>query len=192
MSETPPQPEPKHRADRAEVQARVKLILDARLAGADFSDLLQIASVNQWGIGERQLWNYVRSADQMLAQTTEADRGKHLRLQLGQRRLLYAKAVESGDWRAALAVKKDEAELLGLYDPPPPDAPTGTPPAGAKELAALLAELIAEARVGKVDGGLASTITGLVSAQLKALEAGSIEERLEALEQQLAQRETGR
>jgi hypothetical protein len=42
-------------------------------------------------------------------------RKKLLRRHLAQRRTLYARAVNNGELRTALAVARDEAELLGLY-----------------------------------------------------------------------------
>jgi len=103
------------KATRTQVEQRVAEVLALRLAGADFGDIVQYAAEQQWGLKERQLWYYCEKADERLAETTEADRGKLLRLHLGQRRLLYAKALESGNWTAALAIKKDEALLLDLY-----------------------------------------------------------------------------
>src|SRR5262249_47926914 len=66
-------------------------------------------------LSDGQLWRYIRRADQMIAESCRASRRKLLRRHLAQRRNLYAKAVSAGDYRTALAVVRDEAELQGLY-----------------------------------------------------------------------------
>ncbi len=105
------------KATKAEIAQRVNEILEIRLAGARFHDIVQYASEKQWGVGERQLWNYVRASDERLAQTLEPDRERLLSRHLGQRQYLYAHAVSAGDYRAALSMLRDEAELQGLYPP---------------------------------------------------------------------------
>jgi hypothetical protein len=138
------------KATRTQVEERVAVILQMRLAGAEFTDLVQYAAVQQWNVKERQLWYYVARADERLAEITEEDRAKMLRLHLAQRRLMYAKAMETGDYRAALAVKKDEAELLRLYHQPAPDEPPEiAPPKTAADVVALLGTVLAEVRSGK-------------------------------------------
>jgi hypothetical protein len=56
-------------------------------------------------------------ADALILRSHERSRKKLLRRHLAQRRNLFAKAVISGDYRTALAVARDEAELQGLYPP---------------------------------------------------------------------------
>ena len=56
-------------------------------------------------------------ADRLMAESCRASRKKLLRRHLAQRRNLYAKAVAQGDVKTALAVLRDEAELLNLYPP---------------------------------------------------------------------------
>jgi hypothetical protein len=63
------------------------------------------------------LWRYIARADQLIAESCRASRRKLLRRHLAQRRNLFAKALSAGDYRAALAAARDEAELEGLYAP---------------------------------------------------------------------------
>src|SRR5262249_36174802 len=66
--------------------------------------------------------NYVRASDELLVGRLEKDRDKLLARHVAQRRALYARAVHAADYRTALAVARDEAELQGLYlnkDKPP-------------------------------------------------------------------------
>ncbi|HEY7311890.1 MAG TPA: hypothetical protein VH643_21175 [Gemmataceae bacterium] len=67
-------------------------------------------------LSDSQLWRYIARADAMAAESCRASRKKLMRRHLAQRRHLYAKATLSGDYRTALAILRDEAELLNLYD----------------------------------------------------------------------------
>jgi hypothetical protein len=103
------------KSTKAEVRQRVEEVLRIRLMGAEFWDIRQHASENGWGVSDRQLWRYVAQADEMLKESLERDREKLLNRHHAQRRALLARALEVSDLRTALAVVKDEAELLGLY-----------------------------------------------------------------------------
>jgi hypothetical protein len=116
------------KATKAEIQQRVEEILQIRLAGAEFWDIRQYAAEKGWQVSDRQLWRYIRQADQLLARVLEKDRDKLLNRHLAQRRALLAKAMSIADYRTALAVLKDEAELQGLYDHSQLPGPGGTAP----------------------------------------------------------------
>jgi hypothetical protein len=109
----------------AEVRKRVEAVFNLRLGGAEFADIVQYASAREqgWGVSERQLWNYVRAADQLVKERFDARAEHLLNRHLLQRRTLYAHAMGAGDFRTALAVLQDEAKLEGLY-PPQKIAPT--------------------------------------------------------------------
>jgi hypothetical protein len=122
------------KATKAQMQARIEEVLRIRLDGAEFWDVREYAREKErepgsaWELPEGakplsdgQLWRYVARADKLIAESCRASRKKLLRKHLAQRRNLYAKALNQGDVRAALACKRDEAELLGLY-PKPEDA----------------------------------------------------------------------
>jgi hypothetical protein len=94
---------------------RVEAILEIRLAGAEFADIRKYATENGWQVSDSQLWRYVRRTDDILAETLERDRQKLLNRHLAQRFALYARAMSVSDYRTALAVLKDQAELQGLY-----------------------------------------------------------------------------
>jgi hypothetical protein len=103
------------KATQAEIAKRVDEVLQVRLAGGGFPEILQYAAENGWEVQERQLWEYVRRSNDLVAQSLEKDRGQRLLLHLAQRRLLYHKALEVGDLRTALAVLRDSAQLEDLY-----------------------------------------------------------------------------
>jgi hypothetical protein len=118
------------KATKAQVRARVEEVLQIRLDGGEFWDVREYArekeqeegsawhlAPGQKPLSDGQLRRYVSRADAMIAESFRASRKKLLRRHLGWRRNLYAKAVAAGDYRAALAAARDEAELLNLYPP---------------------------------------------------------------------------
>jgi hypothetical protein len=122
-----------------------------------------------------------------MAQALEKDRNKLLARHLAQRRLLYAKALGTGDWRAALSVLKDEAELQRLYDPTVSEAPI-IPLASAADEVKALAQAVNEVHAGQLDTRTAATLTTMIGIQLRAIETGNLEARLEMMEAVLKQR----
>jgi hypothetical protein len=103
------------RATQAEVAARVEEVLYCRLNGAEFHDLQAHAREKGWTVSDRQLWRYVEAADQLLGERFETDRERLFRRHVCQRRALYARALQDGDYRTALVILRDEAQLHGLY-----------------------------------------------------------------------------
>src|SRR5262245_5408513 len=115
------------KASKATVQARVEDILRVLLDGAQPWDVRQYVSEKEtageepWKLAEgqrplseRQLRRYVVRAEKLLAESCRTSRKKLLRRHLAQRRALFARAVNQGDVRAALAVADSEAKLLDL------------------------------------------------------------------------------
>jgi hypothetical protein len=103
------------KATKAEIANRVEEVLQVRLAGGGLAEIVRYAADQGWNVHERQLQTYIQRADELLAQSLEKDRGKLLALHLAQRRLLLNKTLEVGDYRTALAVLKDSADLQDLY-----------------------------------------------------------------------------
>lgn len=178
------------KATQAQIEERVSAVLKLRVAGAEFDDIRQYAAENQWGVSDRQLWRYVEKSDEAMAKALEKDRGKLLARHLMQRRLLYAKALETGDWRGALAALKDEADLQRLYDPPTSAAPA-VPLGTAADVVTALAQVVNEVLAGQLDARTAGTLTTTLATQLRAIEAGNLEARIEMLETVLKQRNGG-
>jgi hypothetical protein len=127
------------RATKAQMKARVEEILRIRLDGAEAWDLREYvrekvaANDPVWGdqpLSDATLYRYIARADALIAESCRSSSKKLLRRHLAQRRNLFAKAVSAGDYRTALAVAKDEAELQGLYPPKKvaPTNPQGTEP----------------------------------------------------------------
>lgn len=107
--------DPKKRTSRAEVAQRVAAVLKLRLAGAQLWDLRSASQKSGWGVSDRQIYRYIEAADRLIEESTEHDRDKLLRHHLAVRRNLFARAINDGAIGTALAIARDECELLGLY-----------------------------------------------------------------------------
>ena len=103
------------KANKAEVAKRIEEVLAIRLDGAARHNIRQYASEKGWEISDRQIDRYIRTADQQLAAALEKKRKLVVGLHLARRESLYARAINAGDFRTALAIIADIAKLQGLY-----------------------------------------------------------------------------
>jgi hypothetical protein len=103
------------RVDRAEYMKRIDAVLRIRLDGAQFHDVFQFVAEKGWNLSERQVRNYMRAADNLLAEHQQTSRRRIIALHIGRREALYARAVNAADYRTALAVASDLAKLQGVY-----------------------------------------------------------------------------
>lgn len=108
----------------ATVRERVERIYALRLGGAEFHDIRQFAAAPEqnWQVSDRQLFRYVAAADKLMKERFDAKAEHLLARHLLQRRTLFARAVEAGDYGNALRCLDSEARLEGL-EPPKKIAP---------------------------------------------------------------------
>jgi hypothetical protein len=110
------------------IKLRVEDVLRIRLDGAEGWDVRRYVAEKEaageapWTVAEggkplseRQIRNYVTAADELISESCRQSRKKLLRRHLAQRRNLYARAVNKGDERTALAILRDLAKLQDLY-----------------------------------------------------------------------------
>jgi hypothetical protein len=137
------------KATAATIRARVEDVLRIRLDGAQAWDVREYvraqerAGAEPWAIpdggkplSDSQLRRYGQRADELVRESCRAHRGKLLREHIAQRRHLYARAVQAGDLRTALAVLDSLAKLLALF-PSEDDALRREAEALRKQLGAL-------------------------------------------------------
>jgi hypothetical protein len=118
----------KRRATAATYEQRVQAVLQIRLDGAEGWDARNFVAEREkageapWKIPRggkplsyRQISNYVKAADKLISESCRASRKQALRRHLAQRRSIYARAVQSGDLRTALAVLDSLAKLQDMY-----------------------------------------------------------------------------
>lgn len=94
----------KNKASRAEVAARVVEVLRIRLDGAAFHDMVEFAKEKEWNVSERQCGRYLEKADELLAARQSKNRSRIINLHIARCEALYARSVNSADYRTALAV----------------------------------------------------------------------------------------
>jgi hypothetical protein len=110
------------------VMQRVAEVLQLRLDGAEAWDVRRYVAEREaageipWTIpeggnplSERQIRNYVQSADQQIAATLRQSRATLLRRHVALRKNLYRRALAAEDWTAAQSVLADLAKLEDLY-----------------------------------------------------------------------------
>jgi hypothetical protein len=121
------------KSTKAEVLKRVNEVFKLRLGGAEFLDIREYADAPEraWGVSDTQLRRYIAEADKLCKERFDARADYLLNRHLLQRRQLYAHAMSAGDFRTALAVLRDEAQLEALY---PPQKVAPTDPTGTREL----------------------------------------------------------
>jgi hypothetical protein len=118
------------KASKATVRARVDDILRVIVDGAEpwqigpYVAEQEQAGAAPWTVPDggkplsrRQIRRYVSWAERLMAASPRTDREKLLRKHEAQRRNLYARAVNKGDERTALAVLQDLAKMQDLYPP---------------------------------------------------------------------------
>src|SRR5262249_52313672 len=102
-----------------------------RKLGATLLDIRRYASEQEppWNVSDRQLQRYMRSAEKLSRKLARGVLRSRFARHLLQRQELLARAVAQEDVKTALAVLKDEAELLNLYPPKRVEAsgPNGGP-----------------------------------------------------------------
>lgn len=146
MNPTPVDPLPGVKSHAVQLATRHEAVLQMLLVGARRADVLRYASEQGWNVSSRTVENYIAAAHAILEAQADKDRDRVFRLHLAQRQELYARAVNSGDLRAALAVVKDTDELLGYY---PQGSTTPAGPAGP--LAVKLTVEVVHARADGAD-----------------------------------------
>jgi hypothetical protein len=115
-------------AEALRTAQRVDELVEIRLDGAQWRHVRQFVSEHaaeagscwevargQQPLSDRQLRRLMARADKVIMASTRQKRRAAIRWHLARRENLYAKAVNAGDARTALAVLRDLAELKGLY-----------------------------------------------------------------------------
>jgi hypothetical protein len=186
-------------ASKAKTAQRVEEFVRIKLDGAEPFDLRPYVSEQQavpgspWELAggkkplsDRQIRRYAAAADRVIAESCRTSRKRLMRRHLAQRRNLFAKAVNSGDVRAALACLADEAKLLNLYDPPPAPGPKADPPAGPADVVKLLAARLAAIDQGRLPAGeQARLVAALADAMLRAVGVADLAQQIADLSARL-------
>jgi hypothetical protein len=182
------------KASKATVLLRLTEIWRIRLDGASIIDVAEYVAEQEqtdgspWKLAEgetplsrRQIERYVQRADQAIAASTRERRRQTLVKHLARREHMYARAMNAGDVRTALAVADSEAKLRGLFDVPSRPAKLGTIKE-PKDVVGLLSSTLVDQRSGRLDGKIAVIDSGLAASLLRAWESAELQDRVAALE----------
>ncbi len=192
------------KATKAEVARRVEAVFELRLGGATFADIREYATaptdregqkLPPWDVSDSQLWRYIARADALCKERCDARAGHLLARHLLRRERLYAHALDVGDYKTALAVLKDQAQLEGVYEARerPGQTAAGGPEAGEAsrlgtgDVVSVLSERLRQ--VSQADlptAEKARMSVALADALLRALTADELEKRVAELERRAA------
>ena len=117
----PTEPHATEQQARQRVEELLRIVLDGAERLWDIREYVRekvAAKDPVWGkrmLSDSQIYRYLERVDALIEQSCKEKRKRLFRIHLAKRRNLYAKAVAQGDVRAALAVARDEAEMLKLY-----------------------------------------------------------------------------
>jgi hypothetical protein len=183
------------KATKAEVATLVEAVFELRLGGAGFADIRQYASaptdregkkLEPWDVSDRQLWRYIDAADKLCKERYDTRAPHLLSRHLLRRERLYAHALEVGDFKTALAILKDEADLEGHYQRANAEQPAGSAdasPMGTADVVKLLAARLGQVEAAELPTGEKSRLTAaLADSLLRAIGVDVIDKRLEALQ----------
>jgi hypothetical protein len=181
------------KASRATVEARIQEIVELRLGGAEYIDIVDPAGRNRdengqpiepWGVKRSQIFRYIQEADKRIAGYFDARAPSLLARHLLQRRRLYAHSMEMRDLKTALAILKDEALLEQLYQAAaPPTPPDDRPPLRPEDVTAVLSRQLRALETADLPAAeRAKLITAAAGALLQAHGAVDVEKRLAELE----------
>lgn len=96
----------KSKATRAEVAARVAEILEIRLDGAEFADVVTFCRERGFNVSERQCGRYLAMADDLILERSEARRSRLYSRHIAQRQKLFARCVNAAGCRGRFTSRK--------------------------------------------------------------------------------------
>jgi len=106
---------PGDKCTMVEAERRRGEILKMLLVGASRQDILRYAKKEKWNVGDRQVDTYINEAKAVAVQDLEKDREKNLAFHVRRNEMLLNKCLHIHDYKGALSVDKNIAELKNLY-----------------------------------------------------------------------------
>ena len=101
---------------RIETATRVETVRQLILSGVESTRIVQQVSA-QWKVTERQGWNYMAKARELILDVSVPSREYLLAEHIAVRRSIRERARQAKDLQAELRAAQDEAKLFGLYAP---------------------------------------------------------------------------
>mgnify|MGYP000930120432 CR=1 FL=1 len=104
------------KATAAEIEERVTVVYTLLIRGASRDEILRHGA-EKWTLATRQMEDYLARATERLKALAAYVHEEELGRARAQLHDLYGKNMKVQDYKAALQVRKDLSELLGLYAP---------------------------------------------------------------------------
>ena len=104
------------KATHAEIEERVTVVYTLLIRGASREEILRHGS-ETWSLTTRQVEDYLARARKRFEELAAYVREEEIGRARAQLHDLYGKNMKVQDYKAALQVRKDLSELLGLYAP---------------------------------------------------------------------------
>lgn len=99
----------------AEIDDRVNTVFELICQGKfDFEIYKEVAKEKGWDVGDRQIANYVKKANELLKIYSDYDRKKELGKAIARYNLIFKKAFEAKDYQACIRVQDKLNKLMKL------------------------------------------------------------------------------
>jgi hypothetical protein len=109
------------KANDAEKEARVNKVYELLVNGFTRYQILQyVTTKTEWKIEARQVDNYIKAANALIANEAEYHRAREIGRAISRLNDLYQKCLKVQDYQRALAAQRELNTLLSLYEPPAP------------------------------------------------------------------------
>lgn len=102
-------------ASHAEVKLRVNKVFELLVEGVSETKIIkELAEKEGWGVSERQMYNYIKKAQDLFEKEAKVHRSREFGKMLKQLDLLYRQTLKINDFKACRLILKDRKELLGM------------------------------------------------------------------------------
>lgn len=116
--ETPlpePQPYVYRKSTKFEIKQRVTKVAELVMQGLTGTQILQYVTEKlHWQIKERQLWEYIKRANEQFAKEAEAKSTAEFGKGLRRLNFLFASCLKIQDYKGALAMQREINEMMGF------------------------------------------------------------------------------
>jgi len=103
------------KSTNAQILERVKEVINLLINGNSREDIVQYCTA-QWKIKERQTDTYIKKAKKHIEEKVEKEIDYNFNLTILRMNNLYKKSIDKKDYKTALSIQKELAQLLQLYD----------------------------------------------------------------------------
>jgi len=109
------QPYVYRKSTKFEIKQRVTKVAELVMQGLTGAQILQYATEKlHWQIKERQIWEYIKRANEMFAEEAQTKTGAEFGKGLRRLNFLFANCLKIQDYKGALAMQREINEMMGF------------------------------------------------------------------------------